>query len=290
MLRYMIDLHCHTTASDGSSSPTKFIQDAAKLGVHTVALTDHDTTAGIAEATATAERLNIRVIPGVELSADSKTGNIHILGYHIDVDNPKLTILTDLKNAKAEKALKMVEILQKNGYDITWDDVKAIATGVIGRPHIAQVLVQKGYEPSIKVAIDSGILADNGICDIQRPKLSAEQCVELISSVNGIAVLAHPYQTKFNNTELDAFIKRLIPHGLKGIETLYSEHSEEMTNTYRALAAKYQLIETGGSDWHGTIKPHIQLGTGRGNLTIPQSFVTVLDSKKLEIEQMCPTI
>ena len=280
----MIDLHCHTTASDGSKSPREFIQEAYEKRLQVVAITDHDTIDGIEEAEREGEIKGIRVIPGIELSAESSEGNRHILGYHIDPSNPELLkILEENRQSRKGKIPKVIAALNAAGYDITLEEVKAKAAGTIGRPHVAAVLVEKGYEPSIKAAINTGILADGGIADIKRKKLTAEECVELITKAKGIAVLAHPYQTKLEGQALEKFIESLVPHGLKGIEVYYSEHTEDMMQEYKHIASKFSLIETGGSDWHGSIKPHIQLGTGKGNLCVPQACVDALDNIKKEV-------
>lgn len=278
----MIDLHCHTTASDGSKTPKEFIAEAAKKGLHIVAITDHDTIEGVEEAMLEGEKYGIRVIPGIEFSAeDENNGNKHILGYHIDHHNPELLrVLKENKKSREDKIPKMIDALQAAGYKITLEEVLAKASGTIGRPHVAAVLVEKGYEPSIKVAIESGVLVNGGIADIKRKKLTAVECVELIAQSNGIPVLAHPYQTKLEKEDLESFVEELTLHGLQGIETHYSEHTPDMTAECKALAAKFNLIETGGSDWHGSIKPHIQLGTGRGTLVVPQQCVDDLDRLK----------
>jgi len=282
----MIDLHCHTTASDSDKTPKEFIEEAANANVTTVAITDHDTVDGIVEALNEGAKRGVRVIPGIELSAEVEHGRVHVLGYHIDYNDENLiNTLEKLNEGRRQRVPKIVEALQKAGINITVDEVKKFATGTIGRPHVAAALVEKGYETSIKSAMSTGVLADGGIADIKHKKLSPKECVELITASGGIPVLAHPYQTKLDDKQLDMFIASLVPFGLKGIETVYSEHTEEMTSQYKALASKYNLIETGGSDWHGTIKPGINLGVGRGNLNVPQKFVDQLDAIKLQREQ-----
>jgi len=284
-----IDLHCHTTASDGTFSPEEFILEAKRLGVTTVAITDHDTLDGIQEAVDAGEKAGVRVIPGVELSAEFSGGRVHVLGYHIDYTDPTLVgTLAEMANERKERIPKVVKALQGIGFKITEEDVaKHVGNaGSPGRPHVASALVEKGYYPSIKAAMDGGVLSDGQPGDIPRKKLSPIECVQLIANAGGIPVLAHPYQTKLDDAALDKFVGELSEWGLAGIETYYSEHTPEMTAKYQKLAAAWHLIETGGSDWHGTVKPGIELGRGRGGLDVPIACVTALDKIKADSSQL----
>lgn len=278
----MIDLHCHTTASDGSESPTEFIKQAKIAGIHTAAITDHDTVEGILEAKAEGAKLGVRVIPGIELAAEVKFGRMHILGYHIDPNSLSLNFaLFELREARKLRMAKIVQTLQQRGYKINLEEVNEVVGGAVpGRPHLALVLVKCGYALTIKEVMNSGILSDEAIEKIPRKRLSPKECLEAICNAGGIPVLAHPYQTKLDYHEIKQLAYKLKPLGLAGIETAYPEHSESMTQAYRSIAKDIGLIETGGSDWHGKNKPHIQLGIGKGDLQVPEKFLTELDKVK----------
>jgi len=277
----VIDLHCHSTASDSDRTPTQLVEHAKKLGLQTVAITDHDTIDGVEEAMEAGKRLGVTVIPGIELSADFPNGTMHILGYHIDTENPVIKKdLAEKQEYRAKRSLIMIDRLNgmadKNGkpIQITREEVAEVASGTsaLGRPHIATVLMNKGHVGSVKEAFAT-LLSEKSPAYLPNMKMSPAECINLIHQAGGIAVLAHPYQTRLSGAALDEKVGELAKLGLRGIETFYSLHSEEQTKEYEGLAAKYNLVKTGGSDWHGSIKPNIEMGSGVGDLFVPPSVL-----------------
>ena len=262
-----IDLHVHTTASDGTMSPTEVVRYAKEKGLQTIAITDHDTIEGIAEGLQEGRKLGLEVIPGVELSVDFAKGTMHLLGYYIDHTSAELLEkLTIVQQARAERNLKIVEKLQGLGIDIDLSEVKeAPEHGQIGRPHFAYTMVQKGYVQNIQDAFDR-YLRKGGPAYVEKFKFSPEEAMSVIHKAGGITVLAHPFTTnQLQLQDLELVIVDLKEKGLDGIETYYPEHSEGQTRLYRHLAEKYGLVITGGSDFHGLNKDKEDLGEGYGN-------------------------
>ena len=262
-----IDLHVHTTASDGTMSPTEVVRYAKEKELQTIAITDHDTIEGIAEGLQEGRKLGLEVIPGVELSVDFAKGTMHLLGYYIDHTSAELLEkLTIVQQARAERNLKIVEKLQGLGIDIDLSEVKeAPEHGQIGRPHFAYTMVQKGYVQNIQDAFDR-YLRKGGPAYVEKFKFSPEEAMSVIHKAGGITVLAHPFTTnQLQLQDLELVIVDLKEKGLDGIETYYPEHSEGQTRLYRHLAEKYGLVITGGSDFHGLNKDKEDLGEGYGN-------------------------
>jgi 3',5'-nucleoside bisphosphate phosphatase len=262
-----VDLHTHSTASDGTLSPSEVVRLAAAQGLSALALTDHDTVAGVAEAAAAAKQHGIDFLPGIEISAEfPQPGTLHILGYGVNPESPDLKNLTEtLIAGRDNRNPKIVAKLNELGMKITMAEVEAEAKGgVIGRPHIAAILVRKGYANSIK-DVFTYFLAPGGSAYFDKERLSPKTAIEMISKAGGIAVLAHPVQLRTtNDADLERVIKDLIDLGLSGIEVLHSDHSDYQVKAYTALADKYGVVKTGGSDFHGTNKPTIPLGKAGG--------------------------
>lgn len=244
-----IDLHLHTTASDGQHLPADLIQLVRKQKLDVIAVTDHDTTNGIAEAQATASGQPV-VIPGIELSAEDEAGDVHMLGYHLQVDHPGLQArLAEFRDLRENRGKKIVEKLTGLGLPIAWERVEAIADGAaIGRPHIARAMVEAGYVGSVRDAFDR-YLYNGGPGYVARYRLSPEEAVALIHEAGGVAVLAHPGLLPDYRT----MALRLIPAGLDGVEVWHPDNSETVRLNLRALAAEHDLIMTGGSDFHGAV-------------------------------------
>ncbi len=253
-----IDLHTHSTASDGLLSPTALVQRAASLGIAVLALTDHDSVAGIDEACSAANRLQVACVPGVELSTDWPGGECHILGYFLDHRLPALQrVLEEFQRARRERGRRMVERLQALGLDISWRQVRKLAgSGSVTRSHIAEALVEAGCVASRQEAFDRYI-GRGKPADVLRYKLTPEEAVALIRQARGVPVLAHP---TFVEPERDwdadplfpwPFLERLIAAGLLGLEAYYGEYSPDLSARLAALANFYGLIATGGSDFHG---------------------------------------
>ena len=275
----MIDLHVHSNISDGTLSPSKVIDLAVQHGLKAIALTDHDTVGGIDEASARAsyyqqKGVDFTFIPGVELSVGYKKRDIHVLGLYIDSKNKEfLTLLGQMVKEREERNRKMVENFQDDGIQITLEELKEESQeAVITRAHFSKLLVRKQYVSSTKEAFDK-YLNEDGKYYVNRKFITPEQAIDAITEAGGVPVLAHPMLYYLPDEELDSLVARLKNHGLKGIETIYSTYTKEEEQKVRALANKYHLILTGGSDFHGEVKPDIAIGTGRGNLVIPDDLL-----------------
>ncbi|MDP9175244.1 MAG: PHP domain-containing protein [Planctomycetota bacterium] len=269
-----VDLHCHSTASDGTLSPTDLLRLAHDRGLSGLALTDHDTIAGIAEAQAEAQRLHIDFLPGIEISAEfPHPGTMHLLGYGIDPNSAVLGDLTKkLLEGRDDRNPRIIAKLQKLGVSITMEEVDAQAGGnVVGRPHIAAILLKKGYVSSIKQAFDK-YLAPGGLAYFDKERLSPKRAVEKINLSGGIAVLAHPVQLRTeNDAQLQQIVKGLVDLGLRGLEVLHSDHDEKLAHKFQAMADDLGLLKTGGSDFHGSNKKDIDLGLANGR-RIPRKW------------------
>ena len=254
----MIDLHIHTTCSDGQFTPEETMRLAAEAGVTVAAVTDHDTVSGISRARQTAQQLGMTFFSGIEISVQY-TRELHILGYGIDADSAALLAFCE-ENARnrRERTSRMLEFLHRRGVVISLEDVRRCNQGrTSGRPHFARALVELGYADSIQDATPAFY------AEAERPKPSPEKGIAVIRQAGGVAVLAHPHQLKLEGPELEALLQQLISLGLQGIEAHYSRHTAEQTRLYLQLAEKYGLLVTSGSDFHGpSVKPDIQLGSG----------------------------
>lgn len=271
----LVDLHTHSTASDGTLTPSQLVTAACEQGLKAIALTDHDTVAGVAEALAKGEELGIEVIPGVEISVDHPGGELHLLGYFLDLTCPQLQeTLAKLQAYREQRNPQMIAKLQAHNFDITMDEVTAVAGGtVIGRPHMAAVMVAKGYVSNTAEAFEK-YLASGRPAYVKKQRLSPEEGINLVLAAKGIPVLAHPkYLPEQSVPELDALIAKLKNLGLRGLEVVYTTHDSAEQHTYRQLAKKYNLIVTGGTDFHGANKPDIKLGIGMGALRVPYAVV-----------------
>lgn len=244
-----LDLHMHSTASDGRLSPEELVRTAAHLGLAVISLTDHDSVDGIAPALKAAQSYpTLKVIPGVEVSTDVPHGEVHILGYFIDYTNPELVIkLAAFRNSRKVRAQRMIAKLATMGVHVEWDRVEDIAgTGSVGRPHIAQAMLEKGYVPSQREAF-AKYIGREAPAYVEREKMTPEEVVELITRVGGLAVLAHPAEID----DLEQLIPRLQRVGLIGMEVYYNNYTLKTTQYLASLAHKHALIATGGSDYHG---------------------------------------
>ena len=274
-----IDLHVHSTASDGTLTPSEVVDHAVELGLSAFALTDHDTLHGIAEAKERAawHRANghaIEVHSGVEISAGYKNRDIHILGLLVDETNEILDrALTSFLENRNRRNDKMLEKFAEFGITLTMEDLLEDAPdSVITRAHFARALMKKGIVSSVQEAFEKYV-GDNGPCYVAREYMSPEQAIGNIKKAGGVPVLAHPLLYNLPHDELYALIERLKKAGLKGIEVYYSNNRGQDEANVKALANHFGLVCTGGSDFHGAVKPHIELGVGRGNLKIPYSVL-----------------
>jgi len=273
----LIDLHTHSTASDGSFSPREVVKLSKKKGLSAIALTDHDTVAGNKEAITTGEKLGIEVISGIEVSAYFEKGTLHILGYFVDYEDKNfLKRLSVLQEARAERNPKIIKKLQGLGIHIDYEEVVAASGGgQIGRPHIAQVLIKKGIVNSLEEAFEK-YLKKGRPAYVEKERITPEQCLEMLIEANALPVLAHPYTLNLDEQGLRRFVKRLKDCGLMGIEVYYPDHSPPQIKNYLDLARDFDLAITGGSDFHGKNKKGVELGTGYGDLRIPYSLLEKL--------------
>ena len=268
-----IDLHTHTVCSDGSMTPRELVRHAGESGLAAVAVSDHDTADGVKEALAAGAAFGVEVIPAIELSAQSDT-ETHILGYFIDPDSEALRrAVAHIRAVRTERIGETCEMLRDHGIGVTLDEVKAIAGGgILCRAHIARIMTDKGYSESPKAAFAQWLNVGCP-CYSESQALTDTEAVELIRQAGGDAYLAHLHLTKKPETELDSFVKRLTEAGLAGLEGWYTDYTPAMERQYRALAAKYGLKLSGGTDFHGSFKPHIAIGRGLGGMTIPYSVL-----------------
>jgi predicted metal-dependent phosphoesterase TrpH len=267
-----LDLHAHTTASDGDQSPTQLVQRAHAIGLTALAVTDHDTTAGLSEALEAGRRLGVEIVPGIELSAEIEVGQCHILGLLIDPAYPALNDrLREVIENRDKRNERIVEKMQKDLHlDITLEEVEAESGGqVVARPHFAKVLLRKGYVTSMQQAFDE-YLGKGSKAYVDRDRLTPEECIALIHGAGGVAILAHPNNLKRNEAGTEAEILRLQSLGMDGIEARYNRHTPEENAYYLALAARHDLLTSGGSDFHGpTVKPTVYLGHVEGDQPAP---------------------
>ncbi|HJR78407.1 MAG TPA: PHP domain-containing protein [Nitrospiraceae bacterium] len=272
-----IDLHLHTTHSDGSFSPAAVLEFAKTAGVTALAITDHDIVAGIPDALEVGSRLGIEIIPGVEISSRYGESELHILGYCIDWRHPRLNErLKSLRESRHQRNPRIIEKLNGLGLDITYEEVQALAgTESVGRPHIARVLMDKKLVSSAKEAFDR-YLAEGRPAFVPRQLPPPEEAVAWIREAGGVAVLAHPTWVKESSEGLSSLIERLKAAGLGGIEVHYSTHNPKQTAEYLNLAKRFDLLITGGSDFHGVTKPDIDVGTGRGDLKVSPALLEPL--------------
>jgi predicted metal-dependent phosphoesterase TrpH len=272
-----LDFHLHTTHSDGSCTPAEVIALAAKAGVTALAITDHDITTGIPEATAAGNDRGIEIIPGIEISSLLGSSELHMLGYFLDYQNTRLNEqLIRLRESRHRRNPQIIERLQAAGIDITYDEVRALAgTDAVGRPHIARVLMEKGVVSSAKEAFDQW-LADGRPAYVQRELPTPAEAIHWIKEAKGLAVLAHPTWVKTTEGTLSDLVRTLKADGLDGVEVHYSTHTARQTRDYLALAKQQGLLVTGGSDFHGLTKPDIEVGIGKGSLHIPNSLLDTM--------------
>ena len=244
-----IDLHLHTIASDGQHTPAELVQLVRQHRLDVIAITDHDTTAGIAEGLAAAHGAPI-IINGIELSAEDEQGDIHMLGYYFDRENAGLQArLNYFRDERENRGKKIVDKLTSIGVPITWDRVQSIAGDAsIGRPHIARAMMEAGHVSSVREAFDR-YLYNGGPGYVARYRLSPEEAIELIHSAGGVAVMAHPGLVD----DYRAVIERLVPAGLDGVEVAHPDNNQTVRENLRGLATQHGLIITGGSDFHGEV-------------------------------------
>jgi hypothetical protein len=275
MSERIIDLHSHTTHSDGSATPQELLAQARAAGASAVAITDHDTVAGLSEGRAAAAELGIEFIDGIEISAEYSPGTMHILGYFINAESTSFNAtLVELREAREHRNPQIAARLQALGYTIAYEEVERLAgNDVVGRPHFARLLVERGYATSIQDAFNR-FLGKGAAAYVEKARLSPAASIALIHEAGGVAVLAHPYQLKLASVEeVERLIVELAALGLDGIEAIYSRHSEDERRAYAQMARRHGLLVTGGSDYHGTYKPDLSIVRGKGDLAVPYELL-----------------
>ncbi|MCX7855506.1 MAG: PHP domain-containing protein [Anaerolineae bacterium] len=274
-----VDLHVHTTASDGSLTPAEVVQLALEQGLAAIALTDHDTIEGLAEAWAAANGTGLEVVPGVEISSDWPVGDFHILGLYVDPwDGPFSECLQSMKAARLQRARKILERLAALGMPLEWDEVTRFCNGncTIGRLHIAQAMVRRGYVSDVYEAFRRYIGRD-GPAYVPRLRMAPVEVIGLIRRAGGVAVLAHPAASGVME-----HIPTLASLGLQGVEVYYPDHSPEDVKVLLAMARRYRLLVTGGSDFHG-----FGLGAGAplGSMNVPLQLLRQLQQVAERVRQ-----
>lgn len=247
-----IDLHTHSTYSDGTNTVSENVRLARERGLAGLAITDHDTTAGLAEGAAAAEGTNLRIVPGIEFSAEHDGASLHVLAYWSDPANPALVEeLRRLTDTRFRRGELMVEKLQELGYDISFERVRAIAgDDLIARPHVAQAMVEAGIVATEKEAFDR-FISDGGIAYVPKHALAPTDALRLIRDAGGVCVLAHPAMWKGNGAVPDELIEAMAEQGMGGLEVDHPDHDDEQRARYRSMAERLDLVPTGASDCHG---------------------------------------
>ena len=274
-----IDLHIHTTASDGTFTPEEVVREASRIGLAAVAITDHDTAAGYARAAAEGENCGLEVVPGIEISTKFRSA-VHILGYYIDAQSPALGEVLDwMHRDREERNVKLCAMLRESGVDIDIERMHARFGDLVGRPHFAEIMIENGMARDMNDAFER-LLNKNKPYFIPRQFLPIERSIEIIREAGGTAVLAHPFQYRLDDAGLRELIEHCMESGLEGMECCYSGYDAAQTAYLEALAAEYGLVRTGGSDFHGAIKGEIRLGEGKGGLNVPYAFLEELRSRR----------
>ena len=262
--------------SDGTLTPEELVREAWRAGVRTLAITDHDTFRGFDQALEPARTIGLDLVCGIELSTKWDGESVHLLGYFFDP--PKLLDfrewILDLQASRRDRNVRLVARLRELGLDISLGEVEARGRGMTGRPHFAQVLVEKGYVETIQQAFDE-YLAESGKGYVDRNEPQLAEGVQRIAAAGGVASLAHPVRLKRN---VSASVPALCALGMQAIEAYHSDHTEADTRLFLDLAERYGMLVTGGSDFHGTVKPGIALGVGRGQVRVPEAVLDRLRS------------
>jgi predicted metal-dependent phosphoesterase TrpH len=282
-----IDLHIHSTASDGSLSPAEILTLAQDLNLGAIAITDHDTIDGSKEAIAFGIPPAIQFLTGVEISASppppfSCSGSFHILGYSINLDDPVLNnTLSLLQESRKNRNPKILTLLSNMGIRLTLEEIRSgVGECQLGRPHIALIMVKKGYVQSIDEAFEK-YLGKGKPAYVDKYRIDCAKAIETITEAGGIPVLAHPTLLQIKNNEIfENLVSTLKEMGLKGIEIYYPEHTLDLVSHYAEIANRHNLLMTGGTDFHGSIKPEIKMGSGKGNLSIPYDLYEKLISSQ----------
>lgn len=267
------DLHTHSNFSDGTDTPTQLVKRAKALGIKALALTDHNTPDGLKEFMEAGKQNDLITVPGCEFSTEFEGKEVHVVGLFFKEKYwAEINDFVELMHlAKRNSNVMMIENLQKLGYDVTFEEAMALTDGSdFNRAHVARLLMNKGYVASVGEAFDNLLKAGNGIYTPAK-KITSIAAIRFIRAFGAVSVIAHPL-LNLTYKEMLRFLPQAKEAGLDAIETCYTEFDEEMTSMAKLMAEKFELLESGGSDFHGENKPGIALGTGRGNLYVPFEF------------------
>ena len=275
----MIDLHTHTTYSDGTLTPTELVEAAAAIGLSAVAVTDHDTVDGLPEALAAGARLGIRVVPGVEINLEHEQVTMDMLGYFL-AGSPGEELgaeLAELRLYRDERNERILARLRELGYPIGTADLTAVSgDGAVGRPHIGEAMVRRGYVGSVKEAFER-FLRRGAPAWVDRRRLAMGPAIRLLRAAGGLPVLAHPGIIRTDAAGLEHIVREAARLGMAGLECYYPLHDQATVAACLQLAARYALAPTGGSDYHGTVKPDAHLGAGSAGDPLPDELLAGLD-------------
>ena len=260
--RKKIDLHLHTTASDGASTPRELVEKCVELGLEVISVTDHDNTTSVKKVKEIGEESGLKVVSGIEISTYRGEAEYHILGYFVDPENDALLGLTEaILDSRVERTHKMIEKLTEMGYPLEFADVKKYATGVsLGRPHVARAMVEKGYINEIGEAFTEEFIDGGGKAYVEKKNILPVEAIEVILRAGGVPVIAHPYIINHGEALDKEEITRLKNVGLKGVEVYQTKHNKKITKRYKKIAEELDLLITGGSDYHGENSPGILPG------------------------------
>ena len=274
------DLHVHSNYSDGTCTPAELIRLAEAQKLSAVALCDHNTIAGLPDFLAAAHGSTVQAIPGIEISADYNGTELHILGLFIQPQHygQVNALMTFYQQKKEESNLALAKALRDAGYPVDYESIKARTIGIPNRAHFAAELIEKGYLSSIREGCLTILSPKNGLYT-PPPRPDAFETIAMIKSMGTVAVLAHPF-LNLKEPDLRLFLQKAVTYGLDGMETLYATFDDALTQRARQIAAEFGLKQSGGSDFHGSNKPDIAMGTGRGNLAIPMDFLYELENRK----------
>lgn len=277
----MIDLHCHSTCSDGSETPARVVELASEAGCSAVALTDHDGLSGIEAAAGRARELSIDFVPGCEVSCQVAHGTLHMLCYFAEPgDGPLPHQLERLRADRDTRNERLIARLNELGYPITEEELREEAgDATLGRPHFAAILARKRLVPSYQDAFDT-LLAKGGPAYFPKAFIDAPTTIEAAKGSDALPVLAHPHSLELEPAELERQIGELAEQGLVGMECWYGRYSEEQREGLLKIAERFDLVATGGSDFHGSYKPDLSVGTGQGDLSVPDSALVALTARR----------
>ena len=276
-----VDLHLHSNCSDGSLTPQEIVTGAVAAGLTAMALTDHDTLEGLAAAAASARQQSIQFVGGTELSVLWREQSMHMLVYFLDPEpGPLQDRMEELRQSRPQRNHQIAARLQGLGLSVTIEEVVAEAGGgVTGRPHFAGVLIRKGYVANVPEAFDRYLAAGRpGYVDRQR--LTAREAIELSRKSGAVPVIAHPHTLNLRAEEFASGFGELVEIGLGGIEAYYGEYTPQMRSRIAAICSDLGIVATGGSDYHGRYKPHLEIGTGKGDLRVPdEAFASLVEAR-----------